>query len=325
VLILARLAEVRLMEGDTRAAHRSAQRALELDPESARAQTIAGFVALARIDTRAAHAAFDRAIELDSLDPLAHLGRSLATIRKGDLEAGRAELELAVALDPDNALLRSYLAKAYMEEHRQEIAGDELGTAKALDPNDPTPWYYDAIRKELGNRPIEALSDLETAIRLNDRRAVYRSRLLLDEDRASRGVKVARIYDDIGFGSLGTLRATRSLIDDPADDAAHLFLADSYARDPRLDLARVSEFLQAQLLQPLGPSPIEPGDLLSIGATSPTSQSVAPLTREGRRRLFDAEGLSGTAQAVLGTQGTRGDRSKAAWSPARRRSPQASS
>ena len=58
--------------------------------------------------------------------------------------------------------------------------------AKAYDPRDPTPWFYDAIRKQTDNRPVEALQDLEKSIELNDNRAVYRSRLLLDQDLAAR-------------------------------------------------------------------------------------------------------------------------------------------
>jgi hypothetical protein len=139
-----------------------------------------GFVALAGLDTRAAKAAFAGVIAAEPLNPQARLGQGLARVREGDLAGGREDLELAVALDPGNSLLRSYLGKAYLEERRDKLAGDELATAKGLDPNDPTPWFYDAIRKQRANRPVEALRDLEEAIGRNDRRGVYRSRLLLD-------------------------------------------------------------------------------------------------------------------------------------------------
>ena len=49
------------------------------------------------------------------------------------------------------------------------------------------------------NRPVEALQSLQRSIELNDNRAVYRSRLRLDEDRATRSASLARIYDDLGF------------------------------------------------------------------------------------------------------------------------------
>ena len=33
-----------------------------------------------------------------------------------------------------------------------------------LDPADPTPWFYDAIRKQSIIRPVEALEDLQQSI-----------------------------------------------------------------------------------------------------------------------------------------------------------------
>ena len=172
---------------------------------------VLGFAALTRIDIGQAKAAFERAIELDSAEPLARLGLGLGKIRGGHLEAGRRELEIAAALDPNSSLLRSYLGKAYFEERRGPLDADQFQIAKELDPNDPTPYFYDAIRKQTENRPVEALRDLETSIELNDNRAPYRSRLLLDEDRATRGVSLARIYDDLGFDRLGLVEATKSL------------------------------------------------------------------------------------------------------------------
>jgi tetratricopeptide (TPR) repeat protein len=250
-LIQARLAEVQLMQGDTRAARRSASRAVELNPDSPRAQTVAGFVALARVDTRTAHATFTRAIELDPFNPLAHLGQGLATIRNGNLEAGRTEIELAVALDPDNALLRSYLGKAYLEERRDTIAADELATAKALDPNDPTPWFYDAVRKQLENRPIEALRDIEASIALNRSRSIYRAPALLDQDLSARSTNLAQVYRDLGFSQLALVQGWRSLADGARDASIHRFLAESYGALPLHQIARDSELLQARLLAPL--------------------------------------------------------------------------
>src|SRR5207253_6952326 len=136
------------------------------------------FAYLARIDTPAAKASFERAIELDEADPLPRLGLGLAKIRDGDLEAGRQEIEIATSLDPGTSLIRSYLGKAYYEEKRDKLAGIQFDLAKELDPNDPTAWFYDAIRKQTINKPVEALEDLEKSIALNDNRAVYRSRLL---------------------------------------------------------------------------------------------------------------------------------------------------
>jgi tetratricopeptide (TPR) repeat protein len=224
----------------------------------------------------------------------------LARVREGDLAGGREDLELAVALDPGNALLRSYLGKAYLEERRDKLAGDELATAKGLDPNDPTPWFYDAIRKQRANRPVEALRDLEEAIGRNDRRGVYRSRLLLDQDRAGRGASLARIYGDLGLPQRGVLEAARSLVSDPASPSAHRFLADLYLRTPRTEIARVSELLQAQLLQPLSLTGVQP---LTGAATLAGSRFLDPFLPG----FGDATSLFEREQARASVAGGIGD------------------
>ena len=50
----------------------------------------------------------------------------------------------------------------------------------------------------------------------------------------------------------------RSLEADPTNDAAHRLLADGYARLRRHEIARASELLQAQLLQPVSNNPVQP-------------------------------------------------------------------
>ena len=75
-------------------------------------------------------------------------------------------------------------------------------------------YLYDAVRKQNENRPVEALEDLQKSIARNDNRAVYRSRMLLDEDRAVRGANLARIYNDLGFNELGVVTARRSADED---------------------------------------------------------------------------------------------------------------
>ena len=303
-LVWARLAEVELMQGDVRAAKRAAERATALDPANARAQSVAGYVALARLDTRTARAAFARAIDRDPFAALPRLGQGLATIRDGDLAAGRQMLELAVALDPSDPLLRSYLGKAYFEEGSYRIASDELATAKELDPNDPTPWLYDAITKQLTNRPIEGLRDLEKATELNDNRAVYRSRLLLDQDRGTRSVGLGRVYQDLGFEQLGINEASRSLLLDNANAGAHRFLADLYSQQPRSELAYFSERLQTLLLQPPSRTPVSPrlalSDLSEIARPGFGAGSFNEFSS-----LFDRNGIAFSGNGRVGSNETR--------------------
>lgn len=254
----ARLAELWMMIGYRGRARAEAGKAVALAPNLERAQVVFGFAALVEIRTKQARAAFEKAIALDSDDPLPHLGLGLAMIRDGNLAAGRKQIEVAVGLDSQSALLRAYLGKAYFEEKRDPLDGEQLAMAKEFDPLDPTAYLYDAIRKQSENRPGEALHDLQKSIELNDNRAVYRGRLQLDEDRAARGASLARVYSDLGFYQQGLNEATKSLADDPTNPAAHRFLSDSYADMPRRGIARVSEQLQAQMLQDININPVSP-------------------------------------------------------------------
>ena len=254
----ARLAELHLSSGELKRAWRAAERAAALNPRLARTQSVLGFAQLARININDAREAFERAIALDSADPLARLGLGLARVRRGELPEGRAEIELAASLDPNNALIRSYLGKAHYEEKRNRVAASQLDMAKALDPLDPTPWFYDAIRKQTENRPVEAVQDLRTSMALNDNRMVYRSRLLLDEDLAARSASLARIYGDLGFQQLALVEGWKSLNSDPTNYSAHRFLADAYSILPRHEVGRLSELLQTQLWQPLNLHPLQP-------------------------------------------------------------------
>ncbi len=291
-LLLARLAELLLSLDDLEHAETLAQQALGIDPRQAHALTILGFAHLGQFEITRARRYFELAITLNQADPLPRLGLGLAVIRNGKLADGRREIEIAATLNPTNALIRSYLGKAYYEEKRNHLAADQFKLAKSLDPKDPTPWFYDAIRKQTLNRPVEALQDLQQSIRLNDNRAVYRSRLLLDQDHAARSTSLARIYNDLGFSQLALSEGWKSVNTDPSNHSAHRLLADSYAALPRHEIARVSELLQAQMLQPLNLNPIQPqlaesslGILDGAGPTSATANEFNPLFTRNRFSL----------------------------------------
>jgi len=257
-LAWARLSELWLARGYLSRALDAAEEAVARNPNLARTQTILGFAYLAQYQMEEAKMAFQQAIQLDQADPLPRLGLGLAKVRESNLEEGRREMEIAASLDPNDAIIRSYLGKAYFEERRSPLAGTQFDIAKELDPRDPTPWFYDAIRKQLINRPVEALHDLQESIELNDNRAVYRGQLLLDQDVAARGATVGRIYENLGFHQRGRVEGWYSLSRDPASPMAHRLLSDVYSTLPRHEIARVSELLQSQLLQPLNTNNLQP-------------------------------------------------------------------
>ncbi len=305
-LAWARLSELWLSFGDLDKALDAANRAAGLGSGLARTQSVLGFAYLAQIKTKDSKEAFEKAIVLDQADPLPRLGLGLAKIREGDLTDGRREIEIAASLDPNSSLIRSYLGKAYYEEKRDKPASSQLELAKELDPSDPTPFFYDAIRKQTLNRPVEALHDLQKSISLNDNRAVYRSRLLLDEDLAARSASLGRIYDDLGFQQLALAEGWKSVNTDPANYSAHRFLADSYSALPRHQIARVSELLQSQLLQPINISPVQPqlgqSKLLLLSGSGPSSPSFNEFNP-----LFNRNRLAFQASGVAGSNKTFGD------------------
>jgi tetratricopeptide (TPR) repeat protein len=298
-LVWARLSELWLSFGELKEALKSANRAVSINPNLAKTQTVLGFAYLMQIETKRSKDAFLKAIELDQADPLPRLGLGLAKIRDGDLGDGRGEIEIAASLDPDNSLIRSYLGKAYYEEKRDNLTSSQFDLAKELDPSDPTPFFYDAIQKQSVNRPVEALHDLQKSIELNDNRAVYRSRLLLDSDLAARSASIARIYTDLGFQQRAQVEGWSSLNTDPTNYSAHRFLADSYSARPRHEIARVSELLQSQLLQPSNINPIQPllaeSNLFLMSAGGPGTPSFNEFNPlfNGNRIAFQGSLLGG--------------------------------
>lgn len=305
-LILARLAELQMSMGYLERALDAAKLAVSLNSDLAKTQTVLGFAHLLQIDAQIAKEIFHRAIVLDQADPMPRLGLGLALIREGELEAGRIELEIAASLDPANSLIRSYLGKAYFEEKRYPLASTQFDFAKERDPKDPTPWFYDAVQKQTQNRPVEALRDIQKSIELNNNRAVYRSKFLLDRDEAARGSSLARIFENLGFERRAVMETAKSLSFDPANHSAHRFLSDTYANMPRHEIARVSELLQAQLLQPINVNPVQPhltvADLNIITGTGPSAagfNEFTPLMERSKPQLV--------ASGIVGSNNTIGD------------------
>jgi tetratricopeptide (TPR) repeat protein len=319
-LAWARLAELHMSFGELDEALEAAQKAVSLNPNLSRTQMVLGFAHLLRVDTDEAKAAFEKAIALDQADSLSRLGLGLAKIRESNFEEGRRDIEVAASLDPNNSIVRSYLGKAYYEEKRTGLDEKEYSIAKELDPKDPTPWFYSAIQKQTTNRPVEALQDMEKAIELNENRAVYRSRLQLDADLAARSASLARIYSDLGFQQLGLVEGWKSINTDPTNYSAHRFLSDSYSVLPRHEIARVSELLQSQLLQPLNTTPIQPrlaeSNLGLLSASGPAALSFNEFNpifnRDGI--TFQTTGLAGENSTYAGEGVLAGIYKKASFS-----------
>ncbi len=258
-----RLGELEFGFGRTKAALAALEKAEALSAKNAQLHALRGFVLLANDEQAGAEQAFNTSIELDGNLGNAWLGRGLLLIQRGNKQEGRLALQTAAVLEPQRALLRSYLGKAYSHERLNDLALRDLERAQDLDPNDPTAWLYSALVKKEENRVNEAVDDLKTSQLLNDNRALFRSRSLLDQDQAIRSANLASIYRDAGMFDLSRREASRAVDYDITSPSAHLFLASSYdsLRDPkqinlRYETPFASELFLANLLSPVGAAPL---------------------------------------------------------------------
>ena len=254
-----RVAEMEFSFGRTAEALEAVEKSLALSPRNAQALSLKGFLLAAQNRITEALNYFEQATAIDGGLGNAWLGRGLCKIRQGNRAAGRQDLQVAATLEPHRAVLRSYLAKAYSNEGDLGRAREEIELAKRYDPNDPTAFLYSALLAQEKNQINEGVRDLEKSKTLNDNRSVFRSRLLLDQDRAVRSANLAAIYRDDGMIDLARREASRAANYDYGNYSAHLFLANSYneLRDPkqvtlRYETPWLAEFLLANLLAPVG-------------------------------------------------------------------------
>ncbi|HVM50105.1 MAG TPA: tetratricopeptide repeat protein [Candidatus Acidoferrum sp.] len=287
-LAWARVAELEFSFGRNATALAALDKGLKFGPGNAQALALQGFILSAQNRISQARKAFERAIAADSGLANGWFGRGLCLIKQGHAAEGRADLLTAAALEPQRALLRSYLGKAFVDAGDPQRAAKELELAKDLDPKDPTVWLYLALFKQQQNRINEAISDLETSEELNDNRSLFRSRQLLEEDRAVRSANLASIYRDAGMEDVSVREASRAVTYDYLSDAAHLFMSDSFnqQRDPtrfnlRYETVWFNELLLANLLAPVG------AGRLSLH-----------VSQQEYARFFDADGL-GVANSTV--------------------------
>lgn len=244
-------ARIRFGTDDTVGARADADAAAAVAPDDGQVRSLRGFIRLADGRTAEARADFTAAVQADAELGEPRLGLGLLLFRDGRVEEGLVEMLTATLLEPKVALYQSYLGKAYYQASRFAEGLSALATAKRLDPRDPTPWLYASLYLRDQNQQVDALNELRQAIALNDFRAVYRSRLLLDRDLATKNVSLAEIYRQLGFAAWGAYEALNSLEADVTNASAHLFLAESYGGLPDRTQAVGSELLQYFLYAPV--------------------------------------------------------------------------
>jgi tetratricopeptide (TPR) repeat protein len=212
--------------------------------------SLLGFILLAQAKTTEAKVYFQKSIDQDSTRGEPFLGLGIASMRQGGRDEAIQSILIAATLEPQISIYQSYLGKAFYDERRFEMAFDALNGASTLDARDPTPHLYSGIFYNDLSRPAEAVRSFTKSIELNDNRAVYRSRFLLDGDRATRNVNLATAYNRLYLSEWGNYEALRSQMADPTNSSVHIFLAQTFLNLRGRTQAAGSEQLVARLLLP---------------------------------------------------------------------------
>ena len=120
-------------------AKEATEKALAINPDSARALTASGYhKALYEYDWAAANAAFERAIALEPDYATAHQWYGEILAPQGRVNDAIRQLELAVEADPLSAIARMVLGHTFMYAQRFEEAKKHLLAANELRPNTGT-------------------------------------------------------------------------------------------------------------------------------------------------------------------------------------------
>ncbi|MFC1588797.1 tetratricopeptide repeat protein [Pseudomonadota bacterium] len=222
----------------------------EKAPDNAEINNLAGFVLMSQRKLDDAKNAFNTAIRNDAGTAESHMGLGLIYMREGDAERALEEITSAVALEPQRSLFLSYWGKMLYQVERFDKALDMFEHAALLDKNDPTPVFYKSIVLRDLNRPGESIEALNKAVELNDNRAVYRSRFLLDQDLAVRNVDLSILYSQLGLKRSAERKAVSAIKSDYTNYSAHLFYYGALSAYDDRSYPAGSEALLARMLQP---------------------------------------------------------------------------
>jgi Tfp pilus assembly protein PilF len=123
---------------------KSAEKLLELDPQSASAYNIMGAVAYNNRDIEAAQEHFEKAISLDPDLLAAHVNLGAIYNAMGEIEKSLAEYERALELDPTNAQVQKNLGDLYLTKREFDQALKHYRAYHEVRPKDPFVAYLGA-------------------------------------------------------------------------------------------------------------------------------------------------------------------------------------
>jgi tetratricopeptide (TPR) repeat protein len=170
-----------LQTGDLRTAEHEFSAALKNDPKFYPAETLLGYVEMARNEPKAALPHFDRALAADTADFAALNGRAQALLSLGREADALAALQLVLAVDPNQPDIRRRidvltfrLSEQSIARARQAVVAGRLDEAvqaytTAIAASPDSPFLYrelGAIEKQQG-RVDEALAHFRKAVALD--------------------------------------------------------------------------------------------------------------------------------------------------------------
>ena len=188
-----------------------ANRALSIAPNDAEVLSLAGFVRLAHRDYSGAFKFFNRAVAANPYLGEPYIGLGIYHFRYREKDQALADMLTATLLDPRMSSYQSELGKSLYQVRAFDKSLEVYDYAKKLDPMDPTPYFYKGIALTDLNRPGEAVQEINKSIELNDNVAMFRSRSLLDQDRAVRNVSLAKAYQQLGLTEWGYSKAVTAV------------------------------------------------------------------------------------------------------------------
>jgi tetratricopeptide (TPR) repeat protein len=155
--------------GDNPAAHKHADKAIEIYPEFADAYALEGLVYLQEQQLEQAQAAFEKALSIEPLLPDGLLG--LGRLRNSQRRFADAEdyLLQAAKTSPEAWQVNCELGRAYLGLGKNAEAERYLRQARAANPSYPPVYYLFAQVLLLLERPLEAVPEMEAYLRLAPR------------------------------------------------------------------------------------------------------------------------------------------------------------
>lgn len=225
----------------------------------------AGFVYSALGKFNQASDFFQAALNIDETMALAHVGAALESTRNKTYSAALESISKAVAIEPANASLLVYYGKILYTVERKQQALEVLQRASELDPNDPSPIYIMAIIERDRHRDAKAIELLQRAETLNDNKGIYRSKQLLDTDRATNSADLTLAYDPFDFLSWSEYTSRNAIEQSPENYNAHLMYASALSRTPDRQLAFAAANFRSRLLTPFNATVLDiPNDYTSF-------------------------------------------------------------